>query len=161
MNEMTRVSLSLPDRVEIEALLTEFSWLIDNGQADRIAALFTEDGQVRGLGTDLIGRKAIDAHFVRRAQERGKTTRHLWTNFRLVEVQVDRVVSTVNVITYIRHGDPGSPCGVMVGDSCDVFRKSQNDKWRFLERALNVVFPPSMSGPAPEATNHQRTANKV
>ena len=80
-----------PDvRDAITALVAEHAWLIDHGQAERVADQFTEDGALFGVGPDLIGLDAIRTWAVARAAMRERTSRHVCTNLRLVPVPPTR-----------------------------------------------------------------------
>ena len=63
-------------RTGIHALVTEFSYLIDHGGAERIPALFTENGAFESPLATLKGRDAIAAAMAQRANA-AHNTRHV------------------------------------------------------------------------------------
>ncbi len=128
-------------RQAIEQLVAEHAWLIDHGQADRVAALFTEDARLLGIGPDKIGQAAIRAWTAERAAMTGRRSRHVQSNLRLVAVSPNECRGTV-VLTLYRHDGPGKadPAPLMVAEYDDTYRKGADDVWRFAERRLSVLF---------------------
>ncbi len=128
-------------RDAIAALVAEHAWLIDHGQADRTAELFTEDGRLLGLGPDLVGLDAIRAWGVSRAAIRERTSRHVCTNLRLVPVSADEIHGTVILTVYRYDGpDPGDTRPFMVGDYDDIYRRGADGAWRFAQRRITPSF---------------------
>lgn len=128
-------------RQEIEQLVAEHAWLIDHGQADRVAALFTEDARLLGIGPDKVGQAAIQAWAAERAAMTGRRSRHVQSNLRLVAVSAVECRGTV-VLTLYRHDGPGKaePAPLMVAEYDDTYRKREDGVWRFAERHLSVLF---------------------
>ncbi len=125
----------------VEALVAEHAWLIDHGQADEIAELYTEDGSMHGVGPDLIGRDAIAAWSVNRAAMRDRVSRHVCTNFRLVPVADDEVHGTL-ILTVFRHDGVGQRVTLpfMVGDCEDIYRRGDDGTWRIARRRITPAF---------------------
>lgn len=131
-----------PDvRLAIEALVAEHAWMIDHGEAARIAELFTEDGRLTGLGPDLIGRDAIEAWGAARAAMTERTSRHVCTNLRLVP-RGEGLVEGHAILTVFRHdgSEAGRPLPFAVADYADIYRLGDDGHWRFGERNLTTVF---------------------
>lgn len=128
-------------RQAIEQLVAEHAWLIDHGQADRVAALFTEDARLLGIGPDKVGQAAIQAWAAERAAMTGRRSRHVQSNLRLVAVSAVECRGTV-VLTLYRHDGPGKaePAPLMVAEYDDTYRKREDGVWRFAERRLSVLF---------------------
>ncbi|NWG22988.1 MAG: nuclear transport factor 2 family protein [Pseudorhodoplanes sp.] len=128
-------------RLAIEALVAEHAWLIDHGEAGRIADLFTDDGRLIGLGPDMVGREAIKAWGLARAAMTERTSRHVCTNLRLVD-RGDGTVEGHAILTVYRHDgtQPGHPLPFAVADYADVYRLGDDGHWRFGERKLATVF---------------------
>ena len=133
--------LSADDRAAIEALVAEHAWLIDHGQADRIAGLYTEDGRMLGVGPDLVGRDAIAAWSVKRAAMHERVSRHVCTNLRLMPVGESEARGTL-ILTVFRHdgASPRATTPFMVGDYEDIYRRGDDGTWRFAERRINTIF---------------------
>ena len=72
-------------RCEIEALIVEHSWMLDNHKSDGLGELYVEDGRLTGIGPDRIGRAAIEAYGRDRAKMAVRKARHVNTNIRLVK----------------------------------------------------------------------------
>ena len=127
-------------RQAIEQLVAEHAWLIDHGQAERIAALYTADARVLGIGPDKVGRAAIQAWAAERQAMTERRSRHVQTNLRLVAVSADEYRGTV-VLTLYRHDGAtfAGPVPLMVAEYDDVYRREEG-VWRFAERRLSVLF---------------------
>jgi hypothetical protein len=131
-------------RQSLEALLTEFSWRADHAQGERLAELFTATGRIVTPMFTAEGREAIAAHFRARAVA-ARTSRHLWSNFRLESATPTRVRAVVYILTFLREDtDPGPAKTFMVGDSFETFERDADGLWRFAERRLVVAFPPDL-----------------
>ena len=128
-------------RQAIEHLLAEHAWLIDHGQAGGVAALYTEDARVLGIGPDKVGQAAIRAWAAEREAMAGRRSRHVQSNLRLVAVSPEECRGTV-VLTLYRHDGPGraDPAPLMVAEYDDIYCKGSDGAWRFAERRLSVLF---------------------
>ena len=130
-------------REAIHDLVSEFAWLIDHGQADRVADLFTEDGCLLGIGEDLRGRAAIAAWGGRRAALRERTSRHCCGNVRVQAEAPDRARATVLLTLFRRDGPSAGPATpLLVGDYEDIYQRGPDGRWRFHERRLVILFGP-------------------
>ena len=129
------------DHQAIERLVEEHAWLIDHGQAGRVANLFTEDGRLLGVGPDRVGRAAIAAWADQREAMTDRRSRHVQTGIRLGPAPGGAVRGTV-VLTLYRHDGPGpgSPAPLLVGEYDDTYIKGADGRWRFAERRLTVLF---------------------
>lgn len=137
----TTPRLALATRVAIEDLIIEHAWLIDHGRANELPDLYTEDGRMLGLGGDIVGRAAITAWSERRAAMQERTSRHAYSNLRLVPETDDCVRGSMIVTVYRRDGvtvGPATP--LMVGDYEDVYERGDDNRWRFAERKLVTLF---------------------
>ncbi len=125
----------------IERLVAEHAWLIDHGQAGRVAALFTGDARLLGIGPDRVGQAAIQAWASEREAMTGRLSRHVQTNLRLVPVSETECRGTV-VLTLYRHDGPdkADPAPFLVAEYDDVYCKGSDGAWRFAERRLSVLF---------------------
>ena len=128
-------------RQAIEQLVAEHAWLIDHGQADQIALLYTDDARVLGIGPDKIGQAAIQTWAAERAAMTERRSRHVQSNLRLAPVSGDECRGTV-VLTLYRHDGPGKAAAVplMIGEYEDAYRRGPDGTWRFAERRLSVLF---------------------
>ena len=128
-------------RQDIEQLVAEHAWLIDHGQAGRIAELYTDDARVLGIGSDKVGQAAIRAWAAERATMTERRSRHVQSNLRIVAISREECRGTV-VLTLYRHDGPGraNPAPLMVAEYDDIYRKGQDSAWRFEERRLSILF---------------------
>jgi len=128
-------------RCEIEALITEHAWMLDHHCSDKLAELYTEDGQITGIGADRIGRDAIDAYGRERAKMTERKARHVTTNIRLVK-EGPKCIRSLCTITLFRHdGDAiGTADPVALADAEDLFVLCDDGKWRFQQRHLVLTF---------------------
>lgn len=139
------------DRVAIEQLVIEYSYLLDHGRATELAALFTPDGvlEIPNLRLQAVGREAIADYYARRAGE-PRTTRHISTNLRLVFDTPDRATGTRTILYYRGDGagppfpaEPGS-----VGEYVELFARGADGRWRFASRRSSLLFSGRKRGDA-------------
>jgi hypothetical protein len=132
------------DRVAIDRLVVEYSYLLDHGRANELAMLFTSNGVFENpnLGLRAVGRGAIAAYYAKRAAE-PRTTRHITTNLRLVFETPDRASGTRTILYYRGDGIgptfPAKPGAV--GEYTEVFQR-EGGKWRFASRVNSLIFFP-------------------
>lgn len=136
-----RPTLAAAVRSAIEELVQEHAWLIDQGEAQRVPDLYTEDARLLGIGPDKVGRAAIQAWADQRAALTDRRSRHVQTNLRLETMSDERVRGTV-VLTLYRHDGEGrgSAAPLLVGEYADTYHKGSDGLWRFAERRLSVLF---------------------
>lgn len=131
------------DRVAIEQLVTEFSYLLDHGRANELAALFTPDGVFDNPNQKLhaVGREAIAAYYAKRAAD-PRTTRHISTNLRIVFEGPDRASGTRTILYY--RGDGGGPPFPArpgsVGEYTETYQRGGDGRWRFASRVNKLIF---------------------
>lgn len=128
-------------RAAIEQLIHRHAWLIDHGEAEKVAELFTEDGALFGVGPDKTGRAAIAEWGRQRAAMTERRSRHVHSNI-LVEADGEDTVRGTTLLTVYRHdGDgEGSASPLIVGEYEDRFRKQPDGGWLFAERRLSILF---------------------
>lgn len=135
------LEVSLQDRISIEAILTEFGWLVDHGKADQVADLFTEKGVIKTPMFTLNGKEEIARQFGERAKDTSRLSRHIWTNLRLKKIDDNQIRAQMAVQTYVANGEPPmKPDSLVVGDSLDLLELCDDGVWRFQERQLVIVF---------------------
>lgn len=141
-----------PLRSVIEALLAEFAYLLDHGQADQAVALFTEGAAFVSPLATLRGRAELTAGFAARARQT-HVTRHVHANLHLVAAGPDRARATV-VLTLYRADGPGVgvPRPFLVADCLDVYERGTDGRWRFAERTIVPVFVAQAEAAAPASS---------
>ncbi|MBX9842524.1 MAG: nuclear transport factor 2 family protein [Xanthobacteraceae bacterium] len=128
-------------RCEIEALIVEHSWMLDNHKSDGLGELYVEDGRLTGIGPDRIGRAAIEAYGRDRAKMAVRKARHVNTNIRLVKDGPKRIRSLCTITLFRHDGDTmGTADPVALADAEDVFVHCDDGRWRFEERRLVLTF---------------------
>jgi hypothetical protein len=137
------------DRIVIESacrdLVYRYAALVDDGRADEIPDLFTEDGLWAAPGVEMKGRAELADGFGHRARQVERVSRHICTNFYLSEVSTDEATGSVYLTLY-RHdrGDePANPAPdarpALVGVYRDRFVRS-GTRWFIAERRLEIDF---------------------
>jgi ketosteroid isomerase-like protein len=137
-----RAVAAIPDirtRREIESVLTEWSWLIDHGNAQEACMLYTHDAEQSIAGATAIGAEAIAQGLKRCAEMAGRTSRHVISNLRL-SLSSDSTVDATWILTLYRSDDVTKPAKpVLVGDVQDLFRKEASG-WKIKSRKIVSVF---------------------
>jgi hypothetical protein len=142
MDDLSRL---LAER-ECERLIVEYCRLVDFGQAARIADLFCEDGEWRGIDLHLRNREEIRTWFTEREAVTRRVSRHVCTNIG-VDVFSDDEARCVSYMINYRHdrreGEPSLPVPAelpkFIGELHDRFRRTP-DGWRFASRRVEVSF---------------------
>lgn len=124
----------------------------DAGDAQALAQLFAEDGQLQRPGGEVLGgRTAIAAAYSRRPA--GRMTRHLVTNT-LVELQgPDRASARSHVLLWscdeadaiTPHGRPAQP-RQLVGEFDDTFGRGPEGRWLITRRVARFVMYRDLPG---------------
>lgn len=139
---------------DLHRLLVEYCALVDFGEAERIADLFTADGVWESSdGVVMDGQAAIRAGFGRRQGIRRRSARHVITNLWLDVASADAASGRCYLINY-RHDSPSGEAEVpapvdhpkYVGEYHDRFVRTP-DGWRFAHRRFDLGFvrPPRSS----------------
>ena len=128
-------------RVAIESLIAEFAYLIDHGQTEEVAGLFTEDGWYgREGGARSVGRDAIRKSYAGRAARGERTARHIFTNLRLTVQSADAAEGVCILLLFAADGAPPFPAEPMlVQDYTDTYRKVDG-RWLFASRETRTLF---------------------
>ena len=127
------------DHVELERLVTEAAWRVDEGKSDTLHELFTDDG-VLVLGTnELKGRDAIQAWGRQLEQAHTyKCIRHVAGNMRFVLVG-ENEAEGVTILTVFMDDETSSAVPWLVGEDHDRFVRTPQG-WRFKSRQWKQLF---------------------
>ena len=138
---MTGAALAPQDRLAIEQLIQRHAWLIDHGEADKVGALFADEGALYGIGPDKIGRMAIAEWGRQRAAMTERRSRHLQSNILIEPVAPDAARGWV-VLTLYRHDGPGSGSAtpLLIAEYADRYVREPDGSWLFAERRLTALF---------------------
>jgi hypothetical protein len=128
-------------RGEIEALVAEFAWRIDHQSGHGVADLFTEDG-VYEMGPEALRGRADLEEFYRRRREAGpRTSRHIFTNLRLWDVESVGARGTCVLSLHAANGTPPHPLSpLIVADYDDEYVQDSDGTWLFKHRKLTLLF---------------------
>jgi uncharacterized protein (TIGR02246 family) len=138
---MSGPGIDLETHRAIEALVIEFAYRVDQGQADRVHELFTPEATLSTPAFSLKGRDEIEARFKARAGDTSRKSRHYCTNLRLTR-DGDAIIAVSNALTVIV-SDGGAPF-VMSGTSRDECVR-QDGAWAFRRRDLTTIFEGHLS----------------
>lgn len=129
---------------ECERLVVSYTHLVDFGEAERQAELFTADGIWEAGPGVFRGQEELRRVFGARQRNTLRTSRHVCTNL-LIEVIDEKSATGVVYLTLYRHdGDTaGGPAPLdgpfAVGQYRDRFVRTDRG-WRFAHRTLEVAF---------------------
>ena len=132
---------------DLTRLLVDYCALVDFGEAERVADLFTVDGVWESSdGVVMDGRDAIRAGSARRQGASRRAARHVITNLWLDVGSADAARGRCYLINY-RHDSPSGMAEVpapidhpkYVGEYHDRFVRTA-DGWRFAHRRFDLGF---------------------
>ncbi len=129
---------------DCERLVTSYCHLVDHGEAERVAELFTEDGVWTSPEVTMDGREAIRKGMALRQANQARMSRHVCCNFLLEISDADHAEGCVYLTLYRHDGEEGrafSPLDgpAMVGEYRDRFVRTQ-DGWRIAHREIAIDF---------------------
>jgi SnoaL-like domain len=124
----------LLDRITIEALGIDYYYLLDHGQAEKIADLFVETGRLN----DTMGREAIRLFYATRSKTR--ITRHVMTNLHLVFDGTRHAAGTRTLTYYSAEGPMPHLAIPSVAEYNESFEKQSDGRWLFVSRMITDVF---------------------
>ena len=129
---------------DCERLVTAYCHLVDHGEAEQIADLFTEDGVWTSPEVTMDGREAIRKAMAFRQANAARMSRHVCNNFLLDISDPDHAEGTVYLTLYRHDGEEGrsfSPLEgpAMVGEYRDRFVRTE-EGWRISHREIVVDF---------------------
>lgn len=141
--------LSQRARAAIEDLVTEHAWVLDHGDPATLPDLYTDDGELLGLGQPLRGRADLTRWAANRATMTERTSRHVHTNLRLQTVAAGEARGSLITLLYRHDGEGSGPTWPMlVLDYADRYRQMSDETWRFESRSISRVFVDRTRGDA-------------
>jgi hypothetical protein len=127
------------DHLALARLVTEAAWCVDDGKADTLAELFTEDGVLVLDDRELRGREAIRQWGSRlEAARTYQCIRHVVSNMRFTLVG-DGEAKGVTVLTVFMDDEAHSAIPWVVGEDHDHFARTEAG-WRFTSRRWTPLF---------------------
>ena len=132
-------AVSLEDRLAIEALVTEYAWLLDHREWERIETLFTPDCHLKIRGREIDGHQGLRQWASYRAAKQSRKTQHQMTLVRLVAGEdPDVVQGTASLVLHVAKSGGSDSYVDLVGEYRDEFVRGE-DGWRFRRRLLVAI----------------------
>lgn len=147
---MASESEPVPDHVvrQIDQLVAEFAYRVDFLGGLTVAELFVEDGFYESDGQRSTGRVAIAAAYELRAARGPRTSRHLFTNLRVLEGEDSAYSGTSIMLLFAHDGNGPHPAEpLLVADVEDVYSAREDGRLKILSRRLTTVFVDPLSEP--------------
>ncbi|HEY5317666.1 MAG TPA: nuclear transport factor 2 family protein [Solirubrobacteraceae bacterium] len=129
------VDLPIEDRLAIEALVTEYAWLLDHRRWHEVAELCTDDAVLTIRGREIHGRAGLAEWAEHRATNQARRTQHQMTLLRLEPRSPDLVTGTAALVLHVAKAGHGGTYVDLVGEYRDEYVRSAGD-WRFRRRHL-------------------------
>jgi 3-phenylpropionate/cinnamic acid dioxygenase small subunit len=127
--------LSIEDRFAINALVTEYAWLLDHRRWHDVADLCTEDAELNIRGRQINGKAGLSEWADYRALKKSRRTQHQMTNLRLDPVEPDRVEGIAALVLHVAKAGSGGTYVDLVGEYHDEYVRTPAG-WRFRRRKL-------------------------
>ncbi len=129
------VDLAIADRLAIEALVTEYAWLLDHRRWHDVAGLCTDDAVLKIRGREIVGQKGLADWAEYRAQKHARRTQHQMTLLRLEPVEADVVAGTAGLVLHVAKTGGSGTYVDLVGEYQDEYVRVDG-AWRFRRRTL-------------------------
>jgi len=127
------------DHLQLSRLLIEFGWRVDNGKAQTIHELFTDDGELTIGAVNTVGRDAIRAWGLA-IDNRQNGIHHVVSNPRFISAGPNSAVGTSTLTAYLKpDGNSSSTLPAAVGEDRDEFVRVSGE-WRFKSRRWITLF---------------------
>jgi len=127
--------LPIEDRLAIEALVTEYAWLLDHRRWHGVADLCTDDAVLTIRGREIRGQPGLAAWAEHRATNKARRTQHQMTLLRLEACSPDRVTGTAALVLHVAKAGHGGTYIDLVGEYRDEYVRTPAG-WRFRRRHL-------------------------
>lgn len=123
------------DRLAIEALVTEYAWLLDHRRWDDVAGLCTEDAVLFIRGREIVGKQGLAEWAEYRAQKKSRRTQHQMTLLRLEPMDAGLVRGTAALVLHVAKTGSSGTYVDLVGEYEDEYART-TEGWRFRRRRL-------------------------
>lgn len=136
----------LLDREEIRALRLHYSQLLDQGQAERMGEVFTEDAEVKVTvgsmkGLDEIKRSLKEAYHTFDTKKRAHFPFvHAVTNHNITLVDRDNAYGSCYLLDFVTDRDAAQHPFLLLGHYEDRYVRV-NGEWRIAHSELDVLWP--------------------
>jgi 3-phenylpropionate/cinnamic acid dioxygenase small subunit len=127
--------LPIADRLAIEALVTEYAWLLDHRRWNEVAGLCTEDAVLKIRGREIVGQRGLAEWAEYRAQKSARRTQHQMTLLRLESQEPDLVRGTASLVLHVAKTGGSGTYVDLVGEYEDEYARTDSG-WLFRRRTL-------------------------
>jgi len=127
--------LPVEDRLAIEALVTEYAWLLDHRRWRDVAGLCTDDAVLTIRGREIRGQTGLAAWAEHRAANKARRTQHQMTLLRLEAISQNEVIGTAALVLHVAKAGHGGTYIDLVGEYRDEYVRTA-EGWRFRRRHL-------------------------
>jgi hypothetical protein len=127
--------------IQAQQLVSEFAYRVDILRGRTVEELFTEDGYYEADGRRSSGRDAIRKAYELRSARGPRTSRHLFTNLRLAEVDSKILRATLIMLLFAHDGEgvfAAQP--ILVSDVDDEYAIGSDRSLEIRSRRLTTVF---------------------
>lgn len=131
------VAISTEDRIQIEALVTEYAWLLDHRRFDAVVGLCTDDCDLKIRGVKIHGADGLrDWLDQRAASQSRRASQHQMSLLRLEPTaDADVVTGTAALVLHVAKSGTSGSYVDLVGEYQDEYVRT-GDGWRFRKRTL-------------------------
>jgi ketosteroid isomerase-like protein len=126
--------LSIADRLEIEALVTEYAWLLDHRRWHDVAGLCTDDVVLLIRGREIVGKAGLADWAEARAAKKNRKTQHQMTLIRVAATGADEATGSAALVLHMAKSGGGSYVD-LAGEYHDEYVRTPAG-WRFRRRHL-------------------------
>jgi len=130
--------LSIEARVAIEALVTEYAWLLDHRRWDDVAGLMTDDVVLKIRGKEIVGQAGMVEWADYRRQKESRRTQHQMTLLRIEPVDDDTIKGTAALVLHVAKTGGSDTYVDLVGEYQDEYVRTAGG-WRFRRRTLVTI----------------------
>jgi 3-phenylpropionate/cinnamic acid dioxygenase small subunit len=127
--------LTIEDRLGIQALITEYAWLLDHRRWPDVIELFTEDAEVTIRGRAILGHSGLRDWAAHRAANQSRKTQHQMTLLRLEPAEDGAVRGTAALVLHVAKSGGSGTYVDLVGEYRDEYVRTAPG-WRFHRRVL-------------------------
>jgi ketosteroid isomerase-like protein len=130
--------IPIEDRSAIEALVTEYAWLLDHQRWHDVADLCTEDAVLFIRAREIKGKEGLAEWAERRAERASRRTQHQMTLLRLYPAGPDEVHGTAALVLHVAKTGGGGTYVDLVGEYEDEYVRTAG-AWKFRRRRLVTI----------------------
>jgi uncharacterized protein (TIGR02246 family) len=139
---VTGADVPLLEELRIRRVLEKYCALLDAGDAEQLAELFTENCSFTMMGSTYQGRTAMAAVWSRLTKSDRPSTLHSLIN-PMMKVDGDTADAVTGWTMIQRSGEQGHPVVAMAGHYHDTLERGADAQWRFSSRRVQTLARPA------------------